>query len=66
MKHYIYIRDNIAYEIIPEINEAFPDIPIEDRYSKDFLDKCVVVEDGVEPPAVNTPYVDGKFVATEK
>ena len=63
MKHYIYIRDNIAYEIIPEINEAFPEIPIEDRYTKEFLSHCVVIGNDEELPALNDLYLDGKFIS---
>lgn len=45
---YVYIVDGKAYEIIPAINPAFPEIPIEERYSPDFLSNCVVVDEAVE------------------
>lgn len=38
MKKYIYLNNlGEVREFIDEFNPAFPDIPIEDRYSKDFL-----------------------------
>ena len=36
---YILIEDNTAIEIIPDVDPAFPDIPIEKRYSPSFLNK---------------------------
>ena len=35
-------------EIIPEFIDAFPDIGIEKRYPKEFLDQCVIVDETVE------------------
>lgn len=45
---YVYATDGIVREIIPEINPAFPGIPIEERYTADFLDRCIVVSDDTE------------------
>lgn len=45
---YVYVTDGIVREIIPEINPAFPDIPIDERYTADFLDRCIVVSDDTE------------------
>lgn len=42
---YAYIIGNIVKEIIPDIDEAFPDVPVEQRYPSDVLDKCVHVAD---------------------
>ena len=39
---YIYLINNAVQEIIPEISPVFPDIPIEQRYSPDFLANCIV------------------------
>ena len=58
---YIYLVDNIVHEIIPEENPSFPGIPITDRYTADFLNQCVVVEDDIEVEQ-NDLYVDGSFV----
>ena len=45
---YVYATDGIVREIISEINPTFPDIPIEERYTADFLDRCIVVNDDTE------------------
>lgn len=43
---YIYIGiENTVSEIIPEVNPAFPDIPIEQRYSAEFLSHTIRVDD---------------------
>lgn len=55
---YVYLVDNIAYELIPAINPAFPDIPIEQRYTADFLANCVYTEEEVEQGYI---YEDGHF-----
>lgn len=55
---YVYLVDNIAYELIPIINPAFPDIPIEQRYTTEFLSHCVYTEDYVEQGYI---YEDGHF-----
>ena len=44
MKKYIYLNNlGEVREFIDEFNPAFPDIPIEDRYSKDFLNQCLIM-----------------------
>ena len=45
---YVYATDGIVREIIPEINPAFQEIPIEKRYTADFLDRCIAVSDDTE------------------
>ena len=40
--------DNVAREIIPEIDPVFPDLPIEARYTREFLRQCVKVEDDAD------------------
>lgn len=47
MKH-VYIRDSKAYEIIPNIDPTFPGVPVEVRYTPEFLADCVVVSEAVE------------------
>lgn len=44
---YILLNRGITVEIIPELDPIFPDVPIHQRYSAEFLDKCVSVEDDV-------------------
>lgn len=46
MKRYIYLDENKkVINIIPEFDKTFPDVPIQKRYSKDFLSKCIIVSD---------------------
>lgn len=45
---YVYLVNNVAYELIPEINPTFPNIPIEDRYSAEFLSHCVQTDEEVQ------------------
>lgn len=42
---YIYIENNRVREILPDFDEKFPNIPIEKRFSNDFLGKCVYAPD---------------------
>lgn len=59
--NYIYLVNNIVYEIIPEEHPDFPGIPITERYSEDFLNKCIAVEEDVEVKQ-GWQYVEGSFV----
>ena len=45
---YAYVINNTVRELIPDINEAFADVPIEQRYPADVLDKCVHVADDAD------------------
>ena len=45
---YVYLVENKVHEIIPEFNPVFPDIPIANRYSAEFLADCVAVDDATE------------------
>lgn len=47
---YVYLNDSRAQELIPDIDPAFPDIPIEERYTPDFVEKCVHVPDDTAVP----------------
>ena len=40
-------KENRVVEIIPEFNPVFPDVPITSRYSADFLEDLIRVEDNV-------------------
>ena len=42
---YAYVINNTVRELIPDFNEAFPSVPIEQRYPADMLNKCVHVAD---------------------
>lgn len=59
--NYIYLVNNIVHEIIPEEHPDFPEIPITERYSEDFLSKCIIVEENVEVKQ-GWQYVEGSFV----
>lgn len=39
--YYIFVRNGQAQESIPEFDPAFPDVPIDQRYQKEFLMICV-------------------------
>ena len=48
MNNYIRLLNNVVQEIIPEIDVAIPNVPITERYTEEFLNKCVVTTDDVE------------------
>lgn len=59
---YILLTDkNTAAEIIPDENPVFPGVPIEERYSPDFVAKLLHVDDATEVQQ-GWSYVDGTFV----
>lgn len=58
---YIYLYNNMVAEIIPEIDPIFPEFTIEQRYSPEFLKKCIKVDDTADV-SVGMLYKDGKFV----
>jgi hypothetical protein len=62
MKQYCYLVDNKVQEIIPEFIDIFPNIPIKERYSVDFLKSCIEVDENVQ---VETSWVyeNGAFKA---
>ncbi len=45
---YVRLNNNVVAEIIPAIDSAFPDVPIEQRYPAEFVKKLVAVDDSVE------------------
>ena len=45
---FLFIQDGIAYELIPEFDEALPGIPLNERYSSNFLSQVVEVPDGID------------------
>ena len=54
---YVLLNQNVAHEIIPEYDSIFPGIHVSQRYSKDFLQQCVAVEDStvVAPGDIYNP-----------
>lgn len=47
---YILLKDNVVKEHIPDINPAFPTVPIEERYSAAFLENTIHVDDSLDIP----------------
>lgn len=45
---YAYVINNTVRELIPDFDKAFADVPIEQRYPADVLDKCVHVADDAD------------------
>lgn len=45
MKKYIYVKDGKAFNILPEFDPIFPGVPIDQRYSPEFLSKCAIVDE---------------------
>ena len=45
---YVKLNNNVVAEIIPAIDSTFPDVPIEQRYPAEFVNKLVAVDDSVE------------------
>ncbi len=45
---YVYVINNTARELISDVDGAFPDVPIEQRYPADVLNKCVHVADDAD------------------
>lgn len=41
---YIYLTDNIVTEFVPEEDENFPGIPVEERYSQEFVSHLMQME----------------------
>ena len=43
--YYIHLMDNAVTEIIPDENSTFPGIPITQRYTSDFISRCITADD---------------------
>ena len=41
---YIYLRNNIVWEFVPEENPELPGIPLEERYPPDFVSSLIKVD----------------------
>lgn len=41
--NYARIENGVVVEIIPAVDEAFPEIPIEDRFHKSIIDQMVEI-----------------------
>lgn len=48
MKYVLLSTENRVVEIIPEFNPIFPNIPIAERYTKEFIAGLIEVADEVE------------------
>ena len=44
---YLRLEKNIVTEIIPEFNPLFPNVPVEERYPREFVKKLVAVNDDI-------------------
>lgn len=47
----MYVRldeNNFVTEIIPDIDPVFPDVPVSERYTADFVAALIYVDDSVE------------------
>lgn len=46
---YIYLHDGKSvHEIQPENNPDFPGVPINERFSSEYLSRCIAVNDDIE------------------
>lgn len=52
------IHDGVVVEIIPDFDPIFPGIPVEDRFSPEFLKECVPCDETVQQ---RYTYSEGKF-----
>lgn len=64
MKKFAYVVDGKVNIIIDEFNKDFPNVPLEERYSKDFLEKCVEcgkdVREGMEYNSETGEFIEHK------
>lgn len=60
---YVEISDDATHvkNVFSEFDSTFPNIPITERFSKDFLDSCIIVSDDIE---VETGYIYNKGTNT--
>lgn len=45
---YAYVIDNMVREIIPDVDAAFPGVPIAERYPAEVLDRCIYIKDDAD------------------
>lgn len=57
---YIYLLNNVVAEIILEIDDNFPGFTVTQRYSPDFLKKCIKVDNATEV-SIGMIYENGIF-----
>ena len=66
---YVYVSEDFSVgSIIPDEDPIFPGIPVEQRYSTEFLRQCIAVEDSVAEAIEAGPKYDpesGMFYAPE-
>lgn len=56
------IFNGVVVEIIPEFDPVFPGIPVEDRFSPEFLKECVPCDETVKQRYI---YSNGEFIEPE-
>ena len=61
---YVFLIGGIAQQMISDEDPVFPGVPIGDRYSAEFLEDCVHVDDSAEVHE-GWEYRDGIFVEPE-
>lgn len=45
---YVRLDDGVVMEMIPDVDPAFPDVPIGERFPADFIAELMHIEDGTE------------------
>lgn len=58
---YLRIEDGLVLEIIHDFVDIFPNIPARERYTEEFLNSCMLVEDDVLVKC-NDFYEDRNFI----
>ena len=61
---YLSINNNIVAEIIPEIDNRFPEVSFKSRFALDFTEKCIPVDDDFAV-SVGMVYDNGIFTMPE-
>lgn len=58
---YVRLDDTIVVEIIPDFDMEFPGVPIEKRYSKEFISKLIHIDDNVDV-RIGSTFLNGEFI----
>lgn len=58
---YVRLNDTVVVEIIPDFDMDFPGVPIEKRYSKEFISKLIHIEDNVDV-RIGSTFLNGEFI----
>ena len=46
--NYARVENGVVREVIPAVDPAFPEIPVEDRFTKAIIDQLVEIPDGLD------------------